>query len=165
MNQKQGMIEQLFRSHYKRMFHLAMVLLHDEEDSRDAVSDVFARLMQAGKMPYQDNIENYLLTAVRHRCLDFIAHQQVRQRMERLLPTDNVVYLSETSEERRFNELRRFVDTELPEQTQQVFRLRFDGHKKYQEIAEELNISEKTVYKHLHIAVTKLHEHFNSQEL
>jgi DNA-directed RNA polymerase specialized sigma24 family protein len=35
---------------------------------------------------------------------------------------------------------------------------------KYQEIAAELGVSEKTVYKHLHQAITTLHEHFKDQE-
>ena len=33
------------------MFGLALLLLHNEEESRDAVSEVFATLMEGGKMP------------------------------------------------------------------------------------------------------------------
>ena len=164
MSQKQATIEQLFRAYHARMFRLANVLLHDNEESKDAVSDVFARLVQADHLPETGNMEHYLLTAVRNRCIDFIAHKQVRQRVERLIPVDNIVYLSETSEEQRYAELRRFIDTGLAEQTQQVFRLRFDEHKTYQEIATQLDISEKTVYKYLHRAITQLHEHFNTPE-
>ena len=34
----------------------------------------------------------------------------------------------------------------------------------YQEISDAQDISLKTVYKYLHKAITKLHEHFNTQE-
>ena len=115
-------------------------------------------------MPAKDKVESYLSASVRNRCLDMIAHQQIRQRVERLIPTDNVDDISEADEEKRYTELRRFVDTELSEQTRQVFLLRFDKRLKYQEIAAKLNISEKTVYKHLHQAITLLHEHFKDQE-
>lgn len=164
MIQKQVTIESLFREFHARLFRQANILLHDEEESKDAVSDVFARLMQTKLWPDDDKIENYLLVAVQHRCLDILAHRQVRQRVERLIPIDNMEYLPETDEEQRYAALRRFVEEELPEQTRQVFLLRFDKRRKYQEIADQLGISEKTVYKHLHQAITQLHNHFNDRE-
>jgi RNA polymerase sigma-70 factor (ECF subfamily) len=108
--------------------------------------------------------ETYLTGSVRNRCLDILAHRQVRHRVERLLPVDNTVYISESCEAQRYAELRRFVDTQLTEQTRRVFLLRFDKHLKYQEIADELGVSRKTVYLHLHQAITQLHNHFNANE-
>ena len=164
MNQKRAAIEQLFLQHYVRLRQLATRLLHDDEEGKDIVNDVFTRMIQADIMPLPEKAEAYLFTSVRNRCMDHIAQQQVRQRVERLLPVDDVTILSEADEERRYSELRQFVDTELSEQTRQVFLLRFDKHKKYQEIAAELGVSEKTVYKHLHQAITQLREHFKEQE-
>lgn len=160
----QNQIEQLFRKHYARLRRLAYTMLHDEEESKDVVSEVFARMMQTGSLPQDDKAEGYLLISVRNRCMDVIAHQQTRQKMERLIPVDNMVWLSENMEQQRYSRLRHLVDTELTEQTRQVFLLRFDGRMKYEEIAATLGISEKTVYKHLHHAITKLHEHFKDQE-
>jgi len=164
MNQKRAAIEQLFLQHYVRLRQLATRLLHDDEEGKDIVNDVFTRMIQADIMPLPEKAEAYLFTSVRNRCMDHIAQQQVRQRVERLLPVNDATIPSETDEERRYSELRQFVDTELSEQTRQVFLLRFDKHKKYQEIAAELGVSEKTVYKHLHQAITQLHEHFKEQE-
>ena len=164
MNQKQNQIEQLFKKHYSKLRRQAYTMLHDEEESKDAVSDVFVRMMQTGILPDDDKAEGYLVIAVRNRCRDLIVHQQTRQKVERLIPTDNVVWLSEMTEQQRYSRLRHLVDTELTEQTRQVFLLRFDKHLKYEEIAATLGISEKTVYKHLHQAITKLHEYFKDQE-
>lgn len=164
MNQKRAAIEQLFLQHYVRLRQLACRLLHDDEDSKDIVNDVFTRMIQSDIMPLPEKAEAYLFTSVRNRCMDYIAQQQVRHRVERLLPVDDVTSVSETNEEQRYQALRSFVDTELSEQTRQVFLMRFDKHKKYQEIAKELGVSEKTVYKHLHQAIIKLHEHFKDQE-
>lgn len=143
---------------------MAYRLLHDDEEGNDAVSDVFTRLMQADQLPEADMAETYLTGSVRNRCLDILAHRQVRHRVERLLPVDNTVYISESCEAQRYVELRRFVDTQLTEQTRRVFLLRFDKHLKYQEIADELGVSRKTVYLHLHQAITQLHNHFNANE-
>ena len=164
MNQKRAAIEQLFLQHYVRLRQLAYKLLHDDEDSKDIVNDVFTRMIQSDIMPLPEKAEAYLFTSVRNRCMDYIAQQQVRHRVERLLPVDDVTSVSETNEEQRYQALHSFVDTELSEQTRQVFLMRFDKHKKYQEIAKELGVSEKTVYKHLHQAIIKLHEHFKDQE-
>ena len=163
MNWKQAAIEQLFRQFHARLWQTANRLLHDAEESKDAVSDVFTRLMQSGSLPEADKVESYLVNAVRNQCMNILAHRQVRHRVERLLPTDNIVYISESAEEQRYAEIRHFVDTQLSPQTRQVFLLRYDSHLKYQEIAAELGVSEKTVYMHLHQAITSLHEYFSQE--
>lgn len=164
MNQEQTTIEGLFRKYYTRLRRLAFTILHDEEESKDVVSDVFVRLMQAGSQPEADKMDGYLVISVRNRCRDLIAHQQIRQRVEKLIPVDHTEPLSEAIEEQRYTRLRHLVDTVLTAQTRQVFLLRFDKRMKYQEIATELGISEKTVYKHLHQAIATLHEQFKDQE-
>ena len=163
MNWKQAAIEQLFRQFHARLWQTANRLLHDAEESKDAVSDVFTRLMQTSSLPEEDKMEPYLVNAVRNQCMNILAHRQVRHRVERLLPTDNIVYISESAEEQRYAEIRRFVNTQLPPQTRRVFQLRYDSHLKYQEIATELGVSEKTVYMHLHQAITSLHEYFSQE--
>ena len=161
MRQNQTTIEQLFRSHYVRMFRLARVLLHDDEDSKDAVSDVFSRLMESDILPDSDNMEGYLTVAVRHRCIDIINRRQLRERVERLLPVNMEVAPLDVDHEIRLSEMHHYVDEMLTEQTQQIFHKRFDELKSFRDIARELNISERTVYKHLKQAITKLHKHFN----
>ena len=148
MNQKHTAIEQLFRRYHARLWQTANRLLHDAEESKDVVSDVFTRLMQTDYLPETEKVESYLVNAVRNQCMNILAHHQVRQ----------------SAEEQRYAEIRRFVDTQLSPQTRRVFQLRYDSHMKYQEIAAELGVSEKTVYMHLHQAITSLHEHFSSGE-
>lgn len=43
-----GELEILFKTHYAAMFRLAMSFLYDEDESKDVVSDVFARLLDGG---------------------------------------------------------------------------------------------------------------------
>lgn len=45
MTEKKRQIERLFRLHYRTMYRLACILLHDEDESKDIVHDVFARLL------------------------------------------------------------------------------------------------------------------------
>ena len=46
---KEETIEHLFRMHYGAMFRLAVAMLHDADEAKDAVSEVFARLFRDRK--------------------------------------------------------------------------------------------------------------------
>ncbi len=54
MPKREKTIEALYRLHYDDLLRRACILLHDEEDARDAVSDVMARLMAADILPESD---------------------------------------------------------------------------------------------------------------
>lgn len=45
MTDRKRQIERLFKQHYRAMFRLASILLHDNEESMDIVHDVFVRLL------------------------------------------------------------------------------------------------------------------------
>ena len=67
-------MERLFHDHYEQMYRFAFALLHDNEEARDVVSDVFSRLWDKQLVPdraYQD--------AEREECL----HQSYSQKEER----------------------------------------------------------------------------------
>ena len=52
----------------------------------------------------------------------------------------------------------------LPEQTRKVVKLRLCSRLKYSEIAEELSVSEVSVYKHLRRAINVIRQKFNNDE-
>ena len=139
-------IRLLFESHYDRMYLLARILLHDDEESRDAVSDVFARIADGSIDVRPDTAGSFLLTCVRNKCLKMIRQRQVRQRAARLLPLDDTIEMMP-------------LEAQTDRLTQ--FQLRFQQRKTYAEIAATLGISEAAVYKHLAQALQKIKSHFN----
>ena len=76
--------ELIYRRHYAPMYRLARRLLYDPQESKDVVSEVFARLLRGGAMPDSGKMEGYLMTAVRNRCSDVLSHKSMRERVERL---------------------------------------------------------------------------------
>ena len=44
-------MERLFHDHYEQMYRVAFALLHDNEEARDVVSDVFSRLWDKQLVP------------------------------------------------------------------------------------------------------------------
>lgn len=148
---KQSEIERLFRSNYKLMLIAANRFLHDVDLAHDIVHDVFADLLDADVSTVT---ASYLLTAVRYACLKHIRGLSVRERFRNLYSLE---YSDESNEDTWPDEneialINDIVDRNLPEQTRKIVRMRFNGQLSYKEIADELSVSEVTVYKHLHKA-------------
>ena len=78
MIEKQA-FEQIFRRHYDGMFRLARRMLGSDEESKDVVSDVFAQLLNSHADLRPDTLQGFLLTSVRNRCVNLLAHKQREQ--------------------------------------------------------------------------------------
>lgn len=180
-------IEQLFRQHYLRMYQLARVLLKDDAASKDVVSEVFADVLNGKTQLELDNetandktiVSNpslpsanagsYLLVCVRHKCLNLLSRQKMKDRVHHLLKADtspSIAPLEATiteidRETEKYEAILAYMDTELTPQTRKVLDLRFRQKLKYREIATELGISEVAVYKHLAQGIRKLKQKFN----
>ena len=154
-------IEQLFRENHGRLLRFAVSMLHDEKESEDAVSDVFAKIVEGGSRIPDTDPERYLTSCVRNRCNDIIDHLKVRQRVERGLTLQSSPSLVPPEvEARQAGALIDYAEQHLPPDTWEVFRLRFDELLNYKEIAEKMNISESQVYRHLSRALLELKEKF-----
>ena len=180
-------IEQLFRQHYLRMYQLARVLLKDDAASKDVVSEVFADVLDgktqlgldnetandktiASEPPLPStNAGSYLLVCVRHKCLNLLSRQKMKDRVHHLLKADTSPSITPLEamiaeidrETEKYEAILAYMDTELTPQTRKVLDLRFRQKLKYREIATELGISEVAVYKHLAQGIRKLKQKFN----
>lgn len=84
----QSKLEKLFRQHYRQMYRLATMLLHDDAESKDVVHDIFAHLLRNSQDLREDTAESYLLTSVRNRCLNVIRSRKIQERVEHLYLLD-----------------------------------------------------------------------------
>ena len=74
----------LFKQHYREMYRLASIMLHDDAESKDIVHDVFAYILESGKDLKADTAVAYLMTSVRNRCLNRIRNMEIQERVKRL---------------------------------------------------------------------------------
>ncbi len=111
-----------------------------------------------------DNTRAFLLTSVRHRCLNVVQHKQVKERFARLLTEDCDTLVSNdiAEEQMQMEELMRYVRNNLSSLEQKIFRLRYLREMTCQEVAEALNVSRQTVHTHLKQSVEKNWKYFNS---
>ena len=155
-------IEQIFRNNYKPMFILANRILHDEDAARDIVHDVFSSVLGNSL----DTVNSsYLLNAVKYGCLKYIRSLSIRERFIQSYSLDaDEIENNEWPNEEDIDKLNHIIDNYLPEKTRLVLTLKFIRQLKYREIAEELSISEVSVYKHLRHAISILRQYFKDDE-
>ena len=157
-------VELLFKTHYARMYHLALTLLFDEAESKDVVSDVFARLLGSKVVMRADDAQAFLLTSVRRRCLNVLQHKRVVERFARLQTEDADTLVSHdgVEEQMQMEELMRYLQGSLAPLSLEIFRLRYLQEMTCQEVAEALSVSRQTVHAHLKQTVEKIRAYFNS---
>lgn len=147
-------IEQLFRTHYLTMHRLAMLVLRDENTARDIVHDVFESLLRNG---LTDVSAQYLLKAVRNRCLNHIRSLSVRDRMKELYAVDEQeIADDEWPDDETIAMIHSTVTNDLTDACRRVVNMRFADGMSYKEISVTLGISEVAVYKHLRHAIDVL---------
>lgn len=152
--------DKLFRNSYARLYRLAYSLLHNQEDSRDIVSGVFADLLD--KYELRENItEAYLCSMVYSRSLDLLRHRKVEDEARKQMLRENSVPMHDAEHDDRMKDILTYIDTELTPQTRRVLSMCYDEKRKYKDVASELGISVQAVNKHISQALRKLRERFN----
>ena len=156
--------ENIYRQHYAKMYCLAKTMLYDADESKDVVSEIFARLLRDGDRPQKDRMEGYLMTAVRNRCRDVLCHKSMQERVEKLFLQESMQgHIIAMNDDDRLERLMQFIEAELPPLSQQIFRLRFLREMSYEEVAQATGVSKVTVYNHLSQSVQRIKEHFDKE--
>ena len=154
--------EGIYRRYYAQMYRLAKTILYEPQESKDVVSDIFARLLRDGRLPPKEKMEGYLMTAVRNRCRDVISHKSIRERVEKLFLQESLQNrIVSPYDDDRLDRLMQFIETEIPPLSRQIFRLRFLREMSYEEVAQTVGVSKVTVYNHLSQSLQRIREHFD----
>ena len=147
------------------MYRAAHILLGDDDEAKDAVQDVFARLWDGSVALREESQRAFLLTCVRNRCLNIIAQRQRQLETTSQLTTqpaeDNTETWQDKSDEELTTMVQHYIDERLSPQTGRVIRMRFDDEKYYKDISHTLGISLSAVNKHIVQGLRKLRQQFN----
>jgi RNA polymerase sigma-70 factor, ECF subfamily len=149
--------EQLFRSVYPSMVVYARKFVNDVEVARDLAQEVFLNLWEnRERTEFHTSLKSYLFRSVHNRCLNYIRHVQVRDNYHEITEQNMreiefdyfntsqstaISHILEGELEQKINDTINL----LPEQCRRVFLLSRYHDKSNQEIAEELNLSVRTV--------------------
>ncbi|MEM6723141.1 MAG: RNA polymerase sigma-70 factor [Bacteroidota bacterium] len=151
-------IDLLFQRDYEYLCRIAYRVLKDTNRSEDIVQDVFFELWKKREtIQIKSSIKAYLRRAVINKTLNFIRDQKIRMdddsSLQYLDNKENIQHNLEASEMQIRIEA---ALEELPPKCKMVFMLSRYEQLSYQEIADKLEISTKTVENHISKALKRL---------
>ena len=152
-----------FEKHYENYCRYAFTIIRDKDEVEDIVQSVMVDVWNSGKIHETEKPEHYVLRSIKFKCIDYQRKAIVKRKHEA-----EVIHISVAHEEEEENNEEYLISLmqdaieKLPEKTQQVFKMAKQDGKSYKQIAEELDISPKTVenqmtraFKHLREALGK----------
>jgi RNA polymerase sigma-70 factor, ECF subfamily len=141
--------EQVFKSHFKELHSYACAILKDDAVAEGVVQNVFLKLWEkADTLQYQQSITGYLYRSVHNLALNHLKHQKVKQAYDVYATQQSIQQHETANRQLHLKELQYHFSeamNELPEQCRTIFQMSRFREMKYQEIADELAISIKTV--------------------
>jgi RNA polymerase sigma-70 factor (family 1) len=153
--------KELFTSLYNPLFHFAFSFVKTKQPAEEIVSDVFIKIWE--KRRVLDKIKNlkvYLYIATRNTSLNYLEKQKK-------IITDDIDKFSDQFKSVYFNPEQLMITADmvalihhaiesLPSRCKTIFKLVKEDDLKYKEVADILNISERTVENQLAIALRKI---------
>lgn len=147
--------EQVFKSNYNQLSGFCQQFVHDQDKAQSLAQETFIHLwFNREKINTLNGIRSFLYTYAKSTCLNYLRHQKVINKyednylQEKEKRLDVEVLESFDFQSLEFSELEKLIEqsiNELSERCRMVFRMsRFEG-KMNKEIAEELDISVKSV--------------------
>jgi RNA polymerase sigma-70 factor, ECF subfamily len=152
--------EKLFKLHHKALHDLAYNLVKDRDVAKDIIQEVFLKLWQnRDRLDLGDQIKHYLFKATSHTALN---HLRSSKRMISADQADlSFLHAAADRDDLHYKEfelrVRESIDR-LPPKCKVIFLMSRHEGMKYQQIADALDISIKTVENQMGIALEKLRD-------
>ena len=158
-----------YQTYFEQLSRMASCYL-GSEDAEDVVQDVLATLWERREgLVFVDDMKSYVFSSVKHRCLDWLKHENYKHEYcRRTLAGLHSALLMEmqsnhssTSQYVEYNEMVQRVDmaiSRLPNRCREIFLLSRKDGLRYNEIATRLGISQNTVECQMTIALKKLRQ-------
>ena len=152
----------LFKSHYQNLCAYAYLFLKDADVSEDTVQEVFYKLWKnREKISVDSSVKSYLFRAVRNGCMNVLEHIKVKEgyvdSTAHGLEGDQHTSVDQAIVNELEQKIKETIDL-LPTERRKIFMMsRYEGLK-YREIAEELDISVKTVENQMYKALGFMRE-------
>lgn len=138
----------IFRAYYSDLVLFCGNFINDKSGCEDIVQSIFLKLWNDRKsIQIETSLKSYLLKSVRNSCLDKFRHEEIIHQHE-AYSQSLVLENYDTEHYILYSDLQRHLDKAL-EQVPKLYREAFLLNRieglKYREIAERLNVSERTV--------------------
>ncbi|WP_268035862.1 RNA polymerase sigma-70 factor [Algoriphagus sp. PAP.12] len=154
--------ERVFKEHYDGLCRFANSYLLDVDEAEEVVQGTFIGFWEKREnLQIETSLKAYLYRSVRNSCLNEIKRQKVRQ-VHAQAVLQQEVQVAESSDHDALkmeleDRIHQAIQT-LPEQCRLIFKMSRFEELKYQEIADQLGLSIKTVENQIGKALKVLRE-------
>ena len=158
--------ESLFRTYYEPLCRYACQWVKNMETTEEIVQDLFYILWkEREKLQIFTSVNGYLYRSVKNKSLQYLEQERVREDYRKMYAENAVIETATPQEELEYKELEQQMEEalyRLPERRQMIFHKHRVEGKKYSEIAQELQISVKTVEAEMTKTLRVLRDKYNS---
>lgn len=136
-----------------KLFRIALNLVDDVEVAKGIIQNVFGDLWERrNTLDINTSLDAYVVRAVKYASIDYLRAKAARERLKEEVKTQTPTVHHDPEKQLDAIELKNEIDhlvNLLPPKCQTVFRLSRENHMSNKEIALTLEISEKTVERHM----------------
>lgn len=159
-------IEKLFKENYKRLCNVVYRIINDWDAAEDVVQEMFVKIWKKrDELKVESTARGYLYRSASNAALNYLENNRRFRLNEEISEKNTSALIIDENSRLEERELQAKIDEaldRLPPKCKTIFILsRFEGMK-YQEIADHLNLSLKTVENQMGIALKKLREDLSS---
>jgi RNA polymerase sigma-70 factor (ECF subfamily) len=144
---------EIYGRYWEKLYIIASKRLNDTSEAEEIVQDIFCRLWRKKEsFVLTKGFDHYFAVAVKFEVINRMAKKTRHSVFEKEISSSSSGTDNSTVEELDLKELKRQLQdsiNELPEKCRMVFKLKYEKDYTQHQIAQELNISEKTVEAHL----------------
>lgn len=156
--------ESLYRMYFPRLFSYTKKIVDDDSIAKDIIQNIFIKIWENPKILKVENPEAFLFKIIKNASLNFLRHlkviDNVKIKVKEKYLGEELYYIDFVGNEpvelihQELQAKLNRVFNSLPPKSREVFALSRNEGLKNREIAEKLNISIKSVEKHISKALT-----------
>ncbi|WP_336533542.1 sigma-70 family RNA polymerase sigma factor [Bacteroides acidifaciens] len=162
-NTSDNIITRSYEEYYQVILTYITYRITHRYEAKDLTQDVFVRLLDYKQMLRPDTVKYFLFTIARNIITDYIRRYYKKQEIDSYMYDFAVTSSNETEETIIADDLASVEQRQLalfPEQRRIVYTLSRYEDKSSAEIAEEMQLSRRTVENHLFIGRREMREFF-----
>lgn len=152
--------EQVFKTNFKSLHAYACTIIRDDIMAEEIVQNVFCRLWEKkSSVEIQISLTAYLYRSVYHESLNYLKHMKVRAAYSNYAQSQFKNNSDNAEKKILLGDLESKLNqalSELPEQCRTIFQMSRFEELKYQEIADRMGLSIKTVENQMGKALKRL---------
>jgi RNA polymerase sigma-70 factor (ECF subfamily) len=140
----------IYNTYYPRLFNFAKRMVDNRQEAQDITAETFVKLWRLhANFSTPDKIRAFLFVTARNACYDYLKYNarennQQKELIHHLLPETDQVMLRDEIKADVLDHIYTEIE-KLPQQCKAVFTLSYLEGRKNNEIAELLQITDKTV--------------------